>query len=194
MREAASTLFFFYIIKKNFCSTFPPPTTQGPLPLSPGPPLFITTTCVIVWKGGGVAPLFISLFFPPPWRWWIGAARAKNFKMKICGERGGGFPTLDRRSRAFGGGGVVPPPSSQRRGGGMKGFIIYIDIYIWWNLLRRGGPYTGGVCISHGPSGQEGRSRVAGSIFYPQPSPHPHSVPLCGWELGFIIYIDIYIR
>nr|UYR51061.1 hypothetical protein [Morchella crassipes] len=23
--------------------------------------------------------------------------------------------------------------------GGMKGFIIYIDIYIWWNLLRRGG-------------------------------------------------------
>nr|UYR51053.1 hypothetical protein [Morchella crassipes] len=67
-------------------------TCSATSPLSPGPPLFITTTCVIVWKGGGVAPLFISWFFFSPWG--CRGGKGKNLKMKICGERGGDFLNL----------------------------------------------------------------------------------------------------
>nr|UYR51133.1 hypothetical protein [Morchella crassipes] len=103
---------FFYIIKKIF-STFPP-HHHPPTPFSRSP-LFITTTCVIVWKGGGgVAPLFISWFFSGVAAWRHARNGKKNSKWKFV-ERGGGFPTLDRRSRAFG---VVVGGMRKGRGGG----------------------------------------------------------------------------
>nr|UYR50822.1 hypothetical protein [Morchella crassipes] len=52
-------------------------------------PLFITTTCVIVWKGGGVAPLFISWFFPPPGGAGSGG-KGKKFKNENLWREGGG--------------------------------------------------------------------------------------------------------
>nr|UYR51116.1 hypothetical protein [Morchella crassipes] len=42
---------------------FIPPAPALDIPPLSRPPLFITTTCVIVWKGGGVAPSFHFFIF-----------------------------------------------------------------------------------------------------------------------------------
>nr|UYR50907.1 hypothetical protein [Morchella crassipes] len=108
-------------------------------------------------KRGGVAPLFISLFFfPPPWRCRMGAVKVggKNLKMKICGERGGGFPTLDRRSRAFGV--VVGGGMRKGRGGKVEKMTLCGSpppLYFSFEERKRRtggerGGERGGVCIS----------------------------------------------
>ena len=78
------TSFFLYYKKK-----FSLPPTTIPYPFLQVPPFHNYYMRNSLKRGGGGRPSFHFLIFFPAWPLAARPATAKNFKMKICGERGG---------------------------------------------------------------------------------------------------------
>nr|UYR51126.1 hypothetical protein [Morchella crassipes] len=174
---------FFYIIKKNFL--FPP--HHHPYPFLQVPPFHNYYMRNSLKRGG--SPLFSFLdfcFFFSGVAAWRHARNGKKFQNENLWREGGGFPTLDRRSRAFGvvvGGGMrkgrggeswendaVWQPPHQRTGGRAhggrllrwSGGLVVFGFLFCLPLHRRGAALLGGEGFVQFPGGAGGPGAAAG--------------------------------